>query len=134
MYGNKQCFPFPYRNESSKWYISDEEYPYAIYPAYLLGGSILTHYNVVRKLQIAFPFLKAVFIDDVYIGLVAYKLNIKLVNQVGFVVADMKENDVKNSMSNHGYDKPVDLFNAWENFLEHYFWEKLTNIQSCSIK
>ena len=88
----------------------------------------------MRKLQIAFPFLKAVFIDDVYIGLVAHKLNIKLVNQVGFVVADMKENDVKNSMSNHGYDKPVDLFNAWENFLEHYFWEKLTNIQSCNIK
>jgi hypothetical protein len=134
MYGNKQCFPFPYRNESSKWYISDEEYPYAIYPAYLLGGSILTHYNVVRKLQIAFPFLKAIFIDDVYIGLVAHKLNIKLVNHVGFVVADMKENDVKNSMSNHGYDKPVDLFNAWENFLEHYYWEKLTNIQSCNIK
>ena len=133
MYGKKQCFSFPLRNESSKWCISDEEYPYAIYPTYLLGGSILTHNSVVRKLQIAFPFKKAIFIDDVYVGLVAHELNIKLANHVGFVVADMKDNDVKNSMSNHGYEKPVDLFNAWGNFLEQSFWEKLTNIQICNI-
>jgi hypothetical protein len=134
MYGNKQCFAVPFRNESSKWYILDEEYPYAIYPAYLSGGSILTHNSVVRKLQIAFPFMKAIFIDDVYVGLVAHELNIKVASHVGFVVADMKENDVKNIMSSHGYEKPVDLFNAWDNFLEQSFWEKLTNIQSCNIK
>ena len=77
--------------------------------------------------------MKAIFIDDVYVGLVAHELNIKLANHVGFVVADMKDNDVKNSMSNHGYEKPVDLFNAWGNFLEQSFWEKLTNIQICNI-
>jgi hypothetical protein len=133
MYGKKQCFSFPLRNESSKWCISDEEYPYAIYPTYHLGGSILTHNSFVRKLQIAFPFMKAIFIDDVYVRLVAHELNIKLANHVGFVVADMKDNDVKNSMSNHGYEKPVDLFNAWGNFLEQSVWEKLTNIQICNI-
>jgi len=134
MYGNKYCFAFPFRNESSKWYISDEEYPYALYPTYLSGGSILTHISVVRKLQIAFPFMKAIFIDDVYVGLVAHELNIKLTNNVGFVVADMKENDVKNIISSHGYTKPVDLYNAWDNFLELSFWEKLTNVQRCNNK
>jgi len=67
IYANKQCFAFPYRNESSKWYISDEDYPHAIYPTYLLGGSILTHISLVRKLQIAFPFMKAIYIDDGYV-------------------------------------------------------------------
>jgi hypothetical protein len=88
----------------------------------------------VRKLQIAFPFLKAIFIDDVYVGLVAHKLSIKLANHVGFVVADMKENDVKHIMSNHGHNKTVDLLNAWDNYLEQSFLEKLTNVQSCNIK
>ncbi len=72
MYGNKQCFAFPYRNESSKWYISDEDYPHAIYPTFLLGGSILTQISVVCNLHIAFPFMKAIFIDDVYVALVAH--------------------------------------------------------------
>jgi hypothetical protein len=78
--------------------------------------------------------MKAIFIDDVYVGLVAHELHIKVASHVGFVVADMKENDVKNIMSSHGYKKPVDLFNAWDNFLEQSFWEKLTNIKSCNIK
>jgi hypothetical protein len=134
MYGNKQCFAFPFRNLSSKWYISFEEYPYAIFPTYLLGGFILTHTRVVHKLQIAYPFMRAIFIDDVYVGLVAHELNIKLAKHVGFVVADMNENDVKNSMSNHGYEKPVDFYNAWDNFLEQSFWEKLTNVQRCNSK
>jgi hypothetical protein len=33
----------------------------------------------------------------------------------------MKENDVKNIMSNHGHKKPVDLLNAWDNYLEQSF-------------
>ena len=132
MYGHKQCFTFPLRNKSSKWYISDEEYPYAIYPTYLLGGSILTHISIVRKLQMAFPFMKDIFIDDVYVGLVAHELNIKLANNVGFVVAEMEENDVKNSMSNHGYKKTEDLYKAWGNFLELSSWEKLANVQRCN--
>ena len=132
MYGNKQCFAFPFRNESSKWYISDEDYPYAIYPTYLLGGSIFTHISVVRKLQIAFPFMKAIYIDDMYVALVAHELNIKLAKHFGFIVADIKGNDVKNIMASHGYKKPIDLYTAWTNFLELSLWEKLTNVQRCN--
>jgi hypothetical protein len=57
-----------------------------------------------------------------------------LANLVGFVVAEMKDNDVKKSMSNHGYEQPVDLFNAWNYFLEQSFWEKLTNVKRCISK
>ena len=86
----------------------------------------------MRKLQIAFPFMKAICVDDVYVALVAHELNIKLANNFGFVVADIKENDVKNIMSSHGYKKPIDLYNAWDSFLELSLWEKLTNVQRCN--
>lgn len=75
--------------------------------------------------------MKAIFIDDVYVGLVAHDINVKLANNFGFVVADIKGNDVKNIMSSHGYQK-IDSYNAWDDFLEQSLREKLTHVQRCS--
>jgi hypothetical protein len=52
MYGHEQCYNRPVRNQISKWYISEEQYPFDMFPTFLSGGAILTHISVVRRLQI----------------------------------------------------------------------------------
>ena len=54
MYGHEQCYTRPVRNQSSKWYISEEQYPFDMFPTFLSGGAILTHISVVCRLNIAF--------------------------------------------------------------------------------
>jgi hypothetical protein len=41
------------------------------YPSYLAGGAILASIDIVRKFNIAFPYVKHLYIDDTYLGVVA---------------------------------------------------------------
>jgi len=50
-----------------------------------------------------------------------------LAKHFGFVVADIKDNDVKNIMSSHGYKTQIDFDNAWDNLNERSLREKFTN-------
>jgi hypothetical protein len=81
-----------------------------MFPTFLSGGAILTHISVVRRLQIAFPYIKIIDLDDVYVGIVAHKLNITLLNNKRFAIEKKKRTDVDNIMSSHEYKMPADLF------------------------
>jgi hypothetical protein len=116
MYGHEQCYKQPVRNQTSKWYISEEQYPFDMFPTFLSGGAILTHISVVRRFQIAFPYIKIIDLDDVYVAIVAHKLSITLLNNKRFAIEEKKRTDVDNIMSSHEYKMPADLFQAWENY------------------
>jgi len=116
MYGHEQCYNRPVRNQISKWYISEEQYPFDMFPTFLSGGAILTHISVVRRLQMAFPFIKIIDLDDVYVAIVAHKLNITLLNNKRFAIDGKKRADVDNIMSSHEYKMPADLCEAWGNY------------------
>ncbi|OWF49094.1 Beta-1,3-galactosyltransferase brn [Mizuhopecten yessoensis] len=66
----------PERNENSKWKTSFHEYPYDHFPPYIGGGAYLLSKDVARKFKVAFPYVKYLGIDDVYLGIVAKKLAI----------------------------------------------------------
>ncbi|CAG2209346.1 BRN [Mytilus edulis] len=68
----------PKRNKSSKWYLTKEEYPCDYFPNYPAGGAILMSMTIAKLLKTAFPYVKFIRIDDVYLGIVAMKLNINL--------------------------------------------------------
>ena len=110
MYGRELCYQPPIRNKMSKWYISEEQYPCDVFSTFLSGGAILTHISVVRRLQIAFPFIKIIDLDDVYVAIVAHKLNITLLNNKKFAMEKKKRTDVDNIMSSHAYKMPADFF------------------------
>ena len=116
MYGHEQCYKQPVRNQTSKWYISEEQYPFDMFPTFLSGGAILTHISVVRRFQIAFPYKKIIDLDDVYVAIVAHKLSITLLNNKRFAIEEKKRTDVDNIMSSHEYKMPADLFQAWKNY------------------
>jgi hypothetical protein len=76
-------------------YISEEQYPFDMFPTFLSGGAILTHISVVRRLHIAFSYVKIIDLDDVYVAIVAHKLNITLLNNKRFAVEDKKKNSCR---------------------------------------
>ncbi|OWF48291.1 beta-1,3-galactosyltransferase brn-like [Mizuhopecten yessoensis] len=74
----------PERAEHSKWRISFELYPFDLWPPYLAGGAFVTSYSVAQKLQLAFPYVKPIGIDDAYLGIVAKKLALRPMDSVHF--------------------------------------------------
>lgn len=74
----------PYRNRKSKWFISKEDYPYDKYPPFFRGGSIMLNMAVVKLLKNEIPYIKPIYLDDVFLGLVAHSLGIQLSNEQRF--------------------------------------------------
>ena len=66
----------PCRNWFLPWYISWKDYPYDRYPDYLAGSAIFASMDVVKLFQAVFPYVRYLPFDDVFIGIVAYKLKI----------------------------------------------------------
>ncbi|XP_063423208.1 beta-1,3-galactosyltransferase brn-like [Mytilus trossulus] len=107
----------PYRNKSSKWYLSHEEYPYDIFPTYLAGGAILMSMTIAKLLRTTFPYLKYIHIDDVYLGIVALKLDLEVQNDERFILSYTQPLRLKNMFASHGYGDHRQLLIIWEIFL-----------------
>ncbi|XP_069104561.1 beta-1,3-galactosyltransferase 1-like [Argopecten irradians] len=61
------------------------EYPYPTWPPYLRGGSFLMSLEVAKSFATAFPYVKSLPVDDAYLGIVAYKLNIAALHDNRFM-------------------------------------------------
>ena len=68
----------PYRNLSSRWYISTVDYPYDYYPPFVSGGCVLMTRYAAHLFSIASKYIRPVHLEDVYIGLLAYSMSIQL--------------------------------------------------------
>ncbi|XP_076101038.1 beta-1,3-galactosyltransferase brn-like [Mytilus galloprovincialis] len=107
----------PFRNKSSKWYLSREEYPYNYFPTYHAGGAILISMTIAKLLKTAFPYVKYIHIDDVYLGIVAMKLDIPLQKEKRFDLSYTPPLRLKNVFASHGYRDHRQLLKAWDVFL-----------------
>ncbi|XP_052072444.1 beta-1,3-galactosyltransferase brn-like [Mytilus californianus] len=128
MFGYKQCNRDPVKSRESKyskWYIPEKEYQPLILPPFLSGGSVLTHINVLRTLKIAFPYMKTIFLDDVYVSLVAQKLGIKILHDNRFVNSDLRRMEFNFIISCHNFNNTEYLYEAWLKF-------KSVNVDLCS--
>ena len=74
----------PQRDKTGKWYISEEEYPHALYPPFINAGAYVLSNLAVRKFYYASYFVKRFRFDDVYIGFIAWKLGTKCLNLHNF--------------------------------------------------
>ena len=77
LYAGYVFFPKPHRHKFSKWYISLEEYPYHKFPPYVSAGAYILSNVALKKFYFATYFVKKFRFDDVYLGIVAKKLNIE---------------------------------------------------------
>ncbi|CAL8112717.1 unnamed protein product [Orchesella dallaii] len=113
----------PFRNmigPGSKWSISIEEYPFSYFPPYIAGGATLFDSDTVANLYYASFFTKHFWIDDVYIGIIAYKLGIPLTHS-NYIdssyrrrpsLGRMRDNFDK-MLALHGLQCPEQLIELW---------------------
>ncbi|VDI38610.1 putative enzyme (brainiac) [Mytilus galloprovincialis] len=107
----------PDRDKSSKWYLTREEYPCDLFPTYPAGGAILMSMAIARILKTAFPYERYIHIDDVYLGIVAMKLNIQLQNDERFELLYTPPMNLKNVFASHGYGDHKQALPIWNFFL-----------------
>jgi hypothetical protein len=60
----------------SKWYISLEDYPYSKFPPYVSAGCYLLSQQSSKLFYIASKIVKRFKFDDIYMGILAYKLDV----------------------------------------------------------
>jgi hypothetical protein len=70
----------PMRHMISKWYISLKDYPYNKFPPYASAGCYLLTAKSVRLFYLASRIVELFKFDDIYMGILAYKLDIKPVH------------------------------------------------------
>jgi hypothetical protein len=66
----------PFRLVFSKHRVSLKDYPFSQYPPYISAGAVLLTSQSVREFYLAIQHLKVYPFDDVYAGIIAYKLGI----------------------------------------------------------
>ena len=104
----------PNRNITEKWFVSKSEYPDEFWPPYAAGGSFALSYDYARRIKKRFETIKPLYIDDVYLGIVAKKLNIPLTNNGKFHPA-YYIGAIHRLYSIHNFVSPRKLVKDWNN-------------------
>lgn len=104
---------YPKRSNTSKWFVPEEDYPCKIWPPYVGGGSILLSMDVATKMKDAFPYIKPIFIDDVYLGIVAAATGIKA-KMLGKFCPDYRPEVIDKLYSTHGVGSSSAMLHDWE--------------------
>lgn len=70
----------PHRHRFSKWFIPMSEYPYSKYPPYIVGNFCLMTPKSLQIFYQASKVIKPFIFDDVYLGIIAFVMEIKPVS------------------------------------------------------
>ncbi|CAL8079333.1 unnamed protein product [Calicophoron daubneyi] len=103
------------RDPMSKWYVSEAQYPFPYYPPFPCGGTIILSLPMVRVISVGFRYAKLLFIDDVMIGIILWKLNLAPIHSPHIYVWDAWENRrLATMISAHYYGNIDHLLEDWE--------------------
>lgn len=103
----------PMRHWTSKWYIKLDDYPFSRYPPYVTGGCFLVNNRTLTDLYYASLYTKRFKFDDVYLGILAKKMEINLIHneQIHF---HKLTGDYFNVIASHGFDMdPDEMIKLW---------------------
>ncbi|XP_060070155.1 beta-1,3-galactosyltransferase brn-like [Ylistrum balloti] len=105
----------PQRCRFQKWYISISDYPFTRYPPFINAGAIIMSMDFVKRLQIAMQYTKVFKFDDVFLAIVAYKLNVKPINikEINLDPVYFQGKMFNTLLASHGYGDPIRLWKAW---------------------
>ncbi|CAH0719655.1 unnamed protein product, partial [Brenthis ino] len=105
----------PQRIRSSKWRVSLEEYPWNKWPPYVTAGAYILSNRCMKMLYAGSLFVKNFRFDDIYLGIVAKKVGLKLTHcpNIYFYKKSYTLNGYKNVIASHGYGHPEELIRVW---------------------
>lgn len=111
--GHKYIRAIPRRKRDSKWFVSWDDYPNKTWPPYLSGGSMIMDMSVAKRIKEKIPYTKHIFIDDVFLGIVAKSLNLELWNERKFSVRYVSDK-LGSLFSAHSFGPPHNLISEWK--------------------
>ncbi|OWF56829.1 beta-1,3-galactosyltransferase brn-like [Mizuhopecten yessoensis] len=117
--GRKVVSGTPSRSDS-KWIISKVDFPFHLFPPYLAGGAFLTSYSCAQRFALAFPYVDFFWIDDVYLGIVANKLNITAVDAQPFFTNEENPSLDKGFFSHFNNHNADLMIKAWQRSKDKY--------------
>ncbi|XP_061179150.1 beta-1,3-galactosyltransferase 1-like [Saccostrea echinata] len=105
----------PERRKTHKSYVSFKDYPHSTFPPYFPGGAYVVSSNIAGNLTRTFPYVKHLVVDDVYIGIVAQKLNITLEHSR---LLDFRNcANYSQIIACRGYSNKKEIFDGWMNLV-----------------
>lgn len=104
----------PHRHQCSKWYVSLDEYPYDKWPPYVGGGAYILSKEALKAMHYASYFTEHFRFDDIYLGLLAKKLDLEPFHHNEFYVFKKPYNRTtfKYVLASHGYQNN-ELLRIW---------------------
>ncbi|XP_060663085.1 beta-1,3-galactosyltransferase brn [Drosophila nasuta] len=96
----------PIRNQANKWYVTRQEYPHALYPAYLSGWLYITNGATAARLVAEAERVAIFWIDDTWLtGVVRTRLGIPLKRHNAWYSANAEFLDCcVRDLKQHGYE------------------------------
>ena len=115
LYAGFVLFVPPDRHKSSKFFITFEEYEYNLFPPFINAGAYVISNKTMRKLYLASKFVKIFRYDDVYLGILVKKCNIKLFHSKRFwrFREDRRIEDLNYTIASHEFYNARELQNVW---------------------
>ncbi|XP_018429519.1 PREDICTED: beta-1,3-galactosyltransferase 1-like [Nanorana parkeri] len=115
----------PIRNKMSKWYVPEELYPGDTYPPYPSGPGYVFSGDMARKIYQVAQGIRVINIEDVFIGMCLYRLNIPPSKSRNMFHEQKINYNIRrfcNVVIVHHYEKDI-LRNVWLDF-----WDKRTRM------
>ena len=106
----------PMRQLFSRHYMTLAEYKYSRYPAYATGGCFLVSNYTLIDLYYGSLHLPKFRFDDVFLGMIARKLNIPLTHNEHIYVENKfwySQDRYKQVVASHFYNDPNELIQVW---------------------
>lgn len=105
----------PQRHKFSKWYLSLEDYPYSMLPPYVTAGGFVLSKEAMLDFYYASYFVQRFKFDDVYLGLIAKKLEIEPFHcpEFHFYHKPHTIPGYRYVVASHGYTDPEVLEKVW---------------------
>lgn len=105
----------PHRHQTSKWYISLEEYPYDKWPPYVTAGAYILSREALIDMYYTSYYTKHFRFDDIYVGLLAYRAKIEPFHCefFHFYKQTYHKADYEFTIASHGYSDVKELMKAW---------------------
>lgn len=100
----------PLRHRWTKWYTPLWEYPYWFWPPFPAGGAFVLPTHTAVDISYAMQYTKFIRFDDVFVGIVAWKLGIAMQHNQHFHMRKM--NYYKKIIASHGF-QTNELLDMW---------------------
>ncbi|XP_059484855.1 beta-1,3-galactosyltransferase brn [Neocloeon triangulifer] len=107
----------PFRHQSSKWYVSLEEYPFHLWPPYITAGAYVVSRATLDTLFLGSLFTKHFRFDDIYLALVAKKSGVEPYHCRDFRLNRLWYDgaiDYRYLIASHDFSDPEELKRFWE--------------------